>query len=416
MPETRKKPLSAKQPAKKRKKKKTHRVKRFFRRVWSLFNWYYAKTTDPEEREVRIKPRLMGRTVTYAGFMIMMAALIVLITLILNNSAVGVDHEQIVVTGLSGDFEGYKILVISDLNGRSFGQEQSTLMRRLTNESYSCVLILGDMVGPSGSTEAFYTLLEQLGTRKPVYFIAGDSDPSPILETPRDNSGQDMTLSQMVLADWVLGAMERGATYLDTPLSLKKGTSTMWLIPDMFLNLNVTTALDAYKDELEQQNESFLEGVSVSRETLPLTTYRRNQLFKTQSVISSVASDDLLIMLSHEAPSDSQLLIAQEALSAQEKKSYFMAPDVVFSGHYCGGEWKLPLIGTLYVQSNILPRYGWFPDEKYVQGQRSVGGTIVYTAQGLGNNAATVLSGRLNNPPRVTLVTLTGELPPSMLD
>ena len=48
--------------------------------------------------------------------------------------------------------------------------------------------------------------------------------------------------------------------------------------------------------------------------------------------------------------------------------------------------------------------------------QRSVGGTIVYTSQGLGNNAGTVLGGRLNNPPRVTLVTLTGELPPSMLD
>ena len=133
-------------------------------------------------------------------------------------------------------------------------------------------------------------------------------------------------------------------------------------------------------------------------------------------MISQVATDDLICVLSHEVPSDSQLIVAQEALSAEEKKNQFAAPDLVFAGHYCGGEWKLPLIGTLYVQSNILPRYGWFPDESYVQGQRSVGGTIVYTTQGLGNNPATILGGRLNNPPRVAIVTLTGELPASLLD
>ncbi len=403
-------------PSKKKKRRKKSGFKRLLKRAGGLLNWYYAKTTDPEERETRIKPKLLGRTVTYAGFMIMMVIAILLITIILNNRSVGVEHEQIVVTGLPGDFEGYKILVISDLNGRSFGQNQSTLMRRISNETYNCVLILGDMVGRSGNTDAFYALLDQLGSRKPIYFIAGDSDPAPILREPRDIEDQELTLSEMVLADWVLGAIERGATYLDTPQRVAKGTSAMWLMPDTVLNLNVTNALESYKDELEQQNESFLEGITRSRTTLPLTTYRRNQLFKTQGMISQVATDDLICVLSHEVPSDSQLIVAQEALSAEEKKNKFAAPDLVFAGHYCGGEWKLPLIGTLYVQSNILPRYGWFPDESYVQGQRSVGGTIVYTSQGLGSNSATILSGRLNNPPRVTIVTLTGELPASFLD
>ncbi len=158
------------------------------------------------------------------------------------------------------------------------------------------------------------------------------------------------------------------------------------------------------------------EGVGFSRIAHPLTRDRFVLRSNAHDEISNVSEEDLIVLLSHEVPSDSQLLIAQEALSAAEKKNYFPAPDLVFAGHYCGGEWKLPLIGTLYASSNILPRYGWFPDESYVQGQRSVGSAIVYTTQGLGNNAATVLRGRLNNPPRVAIVTLTGKLPASFLD
>lgn len=401
------------------KKKKSKRKQSFFRRlikgIGRVFNIYYSYTTNPEERENRIKPKLFGRAVTFAGFMAMMLALIVLVTLILNNRSVGVEHVNVVMAGLPGDFEGYKILVISDLNGRSFGQDQSTLMRRLGSESYNCVVFLGDMVGSGGNTQPFYSLINQLDGRRPMYFIAGDSDPDPVLDEPRESNGS-LTLNEMVLADWVLEAMELGCTYMDIPVKLTRGSSSLWLMPDTFLNLDLYKALDDYKSELEQVNESFLEGVSVSRRALPLTTYRRNILYKSHDLIPEISEDDIIIMLSHEVPGDSQLTRAQEAMTEAEKKRFFSAPDLVLAGHYCGGEWKLPLIGTLYADTNILPRYGWFPSEKYVQGLRSVDGIQVYTTQGLGNNSRTVLSGRLNNPPRVTIITLTGELPQSFLE
>ncbi|MBR4236578.1 MAG: hypothetical protein IKR85_11050 [Clostridia bacterium] len=398
------------------KSKKKGRLARWAKRFWGGFTWFYRWTNDPEERESRLKVRLFGRTVTYAGFMIMLLLFIVFITAILNNRAVGVINENAVITGLAGELEGYGILVISDLNGRSFGEKQSTLMRRLESEKYNCIIFLGDMVGPSGDTEPFYTLIEQLNPRKNklVYFIAGDSDPSPLLETPRDISDQDMTLRQMVLSDWVLGAEELGAVYVDSPQKITRNGAVIWLVPDTYLNLNVKQAAEVFKDELAQQQDSFLAGVERSKDTLPLTNYRYNQLSKTEDIIYNMSGSEMIIMLSHEVPSDSQLLIAQEAVS--DKNAYFAAPDLVLSGHYCGGEWKLPLIGTLYVSSNILPRYGWFPDESYVQGQRSVGGTIVYTTQGLGNNSETILTGRLGNPPRVSIIRLTGELPASFLE
>ena len=401
----------------KRKRARQPRQKRgFFRSVWALFDWFYVKTTDPEEKENHIHPKIFGRTLTYTGFMILMALLIVVIFLALNNRTVGVEREEIVITGLSEDFKGYNILVISDLNAKNFGENQSTIQRLLASEKYSLVLMLGDMVGPGGDTEPFYELIDLfVDARKPVYFIAGDSDPSPLRDTPRD-AGEGLTWRQMVLSDWVLGAIEHGATYVDCPMSITRGSSKLWLVPDTYLNLNVSDALNEYKDAYAQEQEAYLIGIDVAKETLPLTYYRRNLLDKTRdNIINSVSSNDVVIMLSHEAPSDSQLTVAQGARSDTDKKNYFPAPDVVFAGHYCGGEWKLPLIGTLYVDSSVLPRYGWFPDEDYVQGQRSVGSTVIYTTQGLGNNAETILRGRLNNPPRVTIVTLTGELPSSFL-
>ena len=389
----------------------------FFRSVWALFDWFYLKTTDPEEKENHIQPRIFGRTLTYTGFMILMVLLIVVVFLVLNNRTVGVEREEIVVTGLNEDFKGFNILIVSDLNAKNFGENQSTIQRLLASEKFSLVLMLGDMVGPSGNTEPFYQLIDMfVDARKTVYFIAGDSDPSPLLDTPRD-AGNDLTWRQMVLSDWVLGAIEHKAIYLDCPMSITRGSSKMWLVPDTYLNLNVSDALNEYKDAYAQEQDAYLIGIDVARETLPITYYRRNLLDKTRdNIINMVSSNDVIVMLSHEAPSNSQLNVAQGAKSETDKKNYFPAPDVVFAGHYCGGEWKLPLLGTFYVDSSVLPRYGWFPDEDYVQGQRSLGSTVIYTTQGLGNNAETILHGRLNNPPRMTIVTLTGELPSSFLE
>ena len=120
------------------------------------------------------------------------------------------------MVGLPEDLEGYRILLLSDLNGRRFGDEQATILREIGTLDYDAVFIAGDMVGSGGDPQPFYELLEGLPSSKPVYFIAGDSDPQPVLDVTRDITG---TVEQMVLADWILGAIERGATYVDAPWS-----------------------------------------------------------------------------------------------------------------------------------------------------------------------------------------------------
>ena len=400
---------------KKRKKKRNRRTpwyKVLGRLIVSLWKWGFGAMTDNSRKDVNFNFRLLGRKVGYAGFVLLMLIGIVVIYALLSSSGVTVNHEDIVIAGLPDDLEGYKILLISDLNGRSFGQEHATLMRQLSSESYNCVVFTGDMVGSSGDAEPFYTLIEQLGSKK-MFFIAGDCDPGPLRETPNTGEDGELTVNEVVMEDWVLGAIELGCTYVDVPVSLTKGSATIWFCPDTFLNMNVTDAYNSFKEEYSQEGESYLEGVEKSKLTLPFTTYRKNLLSRAANLVSSVTSDDVVIMLSHEVPTDAQLTDAlkRSELSGEDAKYYFIAPNVVLSGHYCGGEWKLPIIGTLHVNSSILPRYGWFPDESYVSGQRTVGSISVYTTAGLGNNGKTLFFGRLLNPPQVDILTLTGELP-----
>jgi len=419
MASVKKKTLKPVKPAgsagKKKKKKKKSRIGRFIRGCGRIMHSFYRLGSGSFQYDFKGKYSIFGVKINYKRFIIFTVLLTLFVYALLTNNSVGLDKESIIITGLSNDFEGYNILFITDLNSRWFGDDQQTLMREMTNEKWNLVIFGGDMVGPGGNTAAFYSLLEQIGTKKPVYFIAGDSDPSPILTEPRDNSAATMTLNEMVYADWVLGAMERGAVYLDTPVSIKKGSSTLWLFPDTYLNINVNEEYNEFKDEVNQESESYLEGIERAKTTLPLTTYRRNLLHKASDLISSVKSEDLIIMVSHEAPTEDQLLSAQASLSEEDAKNYFIGPDLVLCGHYCGGEWRIPLIGAIHVSSSILPNYGWFPNQKYVMGQYEVGNTMVYTSPGLSSNSQTYMW-RLFNPPRASLLTLTGELPSSFLD
>ncbi len=404
---------SARKNAKKRRVQKKHS---FWRKVWTLIKRLNAFATTAHEDNAQREYHIGARKITFFGFMAAIIIALFVLVLAMNDRSVSADYESIIITGLPEDFEGYRILHISDLQGKNFGQDQSSLGRIIGNLSYDAVLITGDMVGKGGDPTAFYALLDVLNTRKPVYFIAGDNDPAPLRNQARDNSSESLTLSQMVLSDWVLGAQERGAVLLNSPQKITKGSSNIWLLPDTFLNLDIASAAEQLKEAMDQERESMLEGVAISRETLPFTSYRYSTMSKTEEKLLTYNAQDIIIMLAHEVPTDSQIYVSQDALSQEELKSYYPAPDLILSGHFCGGEWRVPGIGAFHISSRMSARYGWFPNQKYVSGVRSVGGTMVYTSPGLSVTDDTLLPFRLMNPPKITLITLTGELPASFLD
>ena len=111
---------------------------------------------------------------------LVIALVLVLLVLFLQSSNLVVDKQQVTIVGLPSDLEGYRILHLSDLAGKRFGEKQSTLLRELNTLDYDVVFLTGDMVGTSGNPEPFYELLEGFSSSTPVYFISGDSDLAPI--------------------------------------------------------------------------------------------------------------------------------------------------------------------------------------------------------------------------------------------
>ena len=351
------------------------------------------------------------KKLTFPFFIGALLVLLAVIVFVANNQSIVVDRVTVSIPGLPADLEGYKILVLSDLQGETFGEGQSTLLRVINGLSYNLVLITGDMVGTSGDPQPFYELLEGMTANRKTYFIAGDSDPGPLLDKPRDlESG---TLEEFVLADWILGAQERGAVYVDKPISFTVRDATVWLTPAYMLSVNASDEIAKLKLEYNTEAEMIIDGDEEMKKIYPFTAYRYNRMQALYDALARMGENDLHLSLSHIPVTLEYIATAQanSAVTRENRPSFLRMVDLVLAGHYCGGVWKLPFIGTLYIPDESAARYGWLPDQSQVQGLTAMNSAYQYVSAGLGcTNAVKVPPVRLFNNSQVTVITLTATL------
>ncbi|MDO4357748.1 MAG: metallophosphoesterase [Clostridia bacterium] len=345
---------------------------------------------------------------------VILALVLVISGIFMDAQSIDVAEQTLTVYGLAEELQGLKILHLSDLNSANFGDEQAQLMRKINTLSYDVVVLTGDMVGAENDPEQLYKLLDALPASKPVYFISGDADPGPFVDVARDVTG---TLNQIVLEDWILGAMERGATYVDRPVSLQVGSATVWFTPADMLTTNLTETRSLYREAVEQQEEGVLSGIQADYDELPFTSYRSTLYDEAYKSAASMSDQDLHLSLAHVPPTSSYIAAMERGIVTENAEDVQLTrPDLILAGHYCNGVWRLPLIGALYVSSSTLPRNGWFPARNQVSGLRLVRDTPLYVNGGLSTNSDTpVMFARILNHPQISLITLTGELPESML-
>ncbi len=399
-----------KKPQKKTAAKKNKKARKKRR---SFFEWLFSGTTRRSGRRFD-SLRLFGRDVRLSFWPVFLVVIVLLLAIVvlLQGNSISVDEQQVTMVGLPEELEGYRILLLSDLNGRRFGDEQATILREIGTLDYDAVFIAGDMVGSGGDPQPFYELLEGLPSSKPVYFIAGDSDPQPVLDVTRDITG---TVEQMVLADWILGAIERGATYVDAPVELNVGDSSIWISPADMLNLDAGELANTCEEQMLQEQEGTVLGLQSDHDTLPSTTYRYERAQRLLNAVNSMTAADVHISLAHEPPSDDFLYASSTHNSSEEK--YLTQPSLVLAGHYCGGVWRLPLVGALYIPSSTAERHGWFPAQEDVQGLSTAGGTQLYITAGLSTtDSAPLMFFRFLNRPQISIIELTATLPQSMLE
>lgn len=380
---------------------------RHFKRKRSLFEIMSASGEDSLFKPITI----FGHEIRFWPLFVLAFIVMLIGIIIISNGNVQIAEEMVTVVGLPEDLEGYNILVISDLNGKRFGDQQSVLVRQVESVDYDMILCVGDMVGEDGDPEPFYEFLDGISRPSRVYFVCGDADPGPFVDVPREIVG---TLEQIVLEDWILGAVERGANYVDAPIAVEVDEATIWLTPTAMLNLDASENRENWREQMKQEEDGVISGLASDYNSLPFTSYRYAQADRFYASLGVISSSDMLIGLSHIVPEDG--FIQSAATHDDESAHYLFEPELIVSGHYCGGVWRVPFAGAFYVPNRMLPRNGWFPAREDVEGLSRIGESQVFISKGLSNTSAIkLLPFRAFNEPEMTVLTLTAKLPDNML-
>ncbi len=391
--------------APKRKKKPKRKKRRVYRSFYELMS---ASGSNGVFKPIHI----FGREIRFWPLIVLAAIAILAGGVMLNNSNLAVNEQLVTVVGLPDDMEGYRIVVLSDMNGKRFGDEQSLLLRTLNGIKYDAIFCVGDMVGKSGNAEPFWEFIDGLRDPGKVYFICGDSDPGPYIKGARGTEG---VLSKLILEDWILGAVERGAHYVDAPMAIPVKTSSLWISPAIMLNLETVTTLETWQEQTDQEVDGVRSGITEDYTTLPLTTYRAKLAQQLYDVQRTMSATDIHISLAHEPPSDAFIYTSED--HDPETDRFLTSPELIIAGHYCGGVWRVPGFGAIYVPDDTMPRGGWFPEQERVTGLSTVGETQVFITGGMSTNSSVPLMPfRLFNEPEISVLTLTSTLPENMLE
>lgn len=382
-------------------------VTEYSKKAMHFFNTFTAGENPEQGAGRRFSAHFEWMSRFHFSSFIIATFVVLLITLtFFNNTNLQVVHSTVSIAGLSKDLEGYRILLLSDMHGREFGTKQATLLRAINGEDYDMVVLAGDMVGQKGDAQPLYDLLDGLGTSKPVYFVAGDSDPGPLREKPNVVEG---TLEEFVLEDWVLGAIDRGAVYVDSPESLTVEDSTIWLTPENMLNVEASSTTSSLNKQAHLEADEVITGSNAAYDALPFTSYRQQNMQALLDATTEIGTEDLHISIGHIPPYSTPRV-------SDGTDGYLPTVDLILAGHNCGGVWKLPLLGAMYIPSVEAPRHGWFPARNEVEGLRMLGTVSLYVTGGLGVTDTVYLPDfRLYNQPKVSVLTLTAALTDDLL-
>lgn len=310
------------------------------------------------------------------------------------NQQVQLERVKVTVQNLPEEFENFSILHISDLQGRMVGEDQISILRAIAGRAYSCVVMTGDMVGPSGNVQPLLTLLRQLPGDVPKYLIAGDQDPSLT-----DGRAHD---SLSVYSSWVNAAQAAGAIILDEPQLITRGKSKLYLVPESLYSLDLAGMQATYRKQLTklEAQEATPDLAAQTR----LLHYELDRLARVQTFSKELSEKDLQIVVTH-APLTTAYVSTM--LNWQGKSHVFALrrAALVLAGHTCAGGWRIPGIGAIYDTE-----LGWFPPDRLLVGMDYVSAIPQYISPGLSGNGDSPLPGRLLNPPTVTLIYLTSKM------
>ena len=343
------------------------------------------RTTTPEDFLRRSRGKRGGSRLLQAAGVLVLAVLLINAAL---NRFVCVTRVSVPITGLSAGLDGFTILHLSDLKGATFGQGQHRLAHALRDAHFDAVVLSGDMVSAQGNAQPLYDLIDALHALNPdapIWFIAGDSDPEPV--------SMQNAAAGSPYAPWVLGARQHGAQLLGAPVPLAQGEQTIWLAASSDLSLDIGAQQARFETRLLEAQQN---GDGNATDLVEYTLSRLTGLREAQR---EMRPDDVMIAVSH-TPLDEHYLQAIRSPAGREIQ-------LLLCGHWLGGLVRLPLVGSLFIPSGLLPHYGLLSGNTWY-GLSRQGGSWIYCSAGLGAWDALYppFFRRFANPPQASLLTL----------
>lgn len=343
------------------------------------------------------KPRGKGKSFLLAVLAVVcVAAVAVFLTNFTLNNQVALKTVRVTVQDLPSDLENWSILHISDLHGQQIGSGQSAIRKALDGISYSSVVFTGDMLGDDGDVQPLLDVVALLTPDKPKFLIPGDEDP-PIYAS----AAQD---SLSIYTPWAQAAVDAGITILDEPISVVRGKSTIWFVPEYLYSLDLDSLETAYQQQLSDLESYGILDPDQSAQRR-VAEYHLSRLERIRQSMNAMTQKDVQVVLTHVPLTREYVNTLIQGRSKDEIFSLRQAA-VVLAGHYTGGQWRFPWGGALYV-----PGLGWFPEDGQIMGLNHISGVTQYISAGLAASDYYPLQPfRLFNQPEIAYVTLSNSM------
>lgn len=344
-------------------------------------------------------PRRRKRTGCLTVALLLLATVLLVLSLNgLSNRYVRLETQGVTVLNLPGALEGFTILHLSDLNAASLGPGQSNLKTALGKESYQAVVLTGDMVGSSGKVQPLLDVLALIPPGVPVFLIAGDADPTPLLDKPHGDGG--------VKAPYILQAEAAGAIYLEAPYRLEVDGAALWFCPGELFFLDLKNAHFALSSQVSALLAAENPYESQTGAQLRHAQHRLAVMEEAINAMAMMKPEEPIIALTHH-PVDSASL---SELAQASQAGGMPEPSLFLSGQYNNGQVRLPGLGPVYIPRQQDGSGGFFPGDEGFAGLSITRGFPVHVSPGLGVSTYYPLPLRLFNRPAATLIRLTAKM------
>ncbi|KKI91419.1 hypothetical protein WQ54_14670 [Bacillus sp. SA1-12] len=320
----------------------------------------------------------MGKAVGKVIICLLLMLIILVSYTVWDNNRITVVKQDIEIENLPTEFENYKILQITDLHEKEFGDNQLKLIEKINAIDYDAIFLTGDLLSDKISTnyKPIYELLDGINNKENAIFVPGNSDPWTYVYDLDHN---------MIKHEFIEGLEKRGVKLLESFHTVKKGNSYLH-----FVDFELST-LDTGKRAAIPKGERLANHVR-----------HQNQLLGEMSKFDSANSSDTLIALTHYPVVDAKI---DQLINDRTRK--FRDYDLIIAGHYHGGQIRLPFIGALFVPEPYYDNGGLFPPQDRVKGLWEYKGTKQYVSAGLGSSKTiSFLKFRLFNTPEINVLTL----------